>query len=364
MLKSLTLSLGMFLLLCAATSGQITVATNDYSPPPGTTLNFPQDVAMDGTFFNSLASGTGGPMNWDFSSRVYSSGFTNYSIAPASTPAIDSFPSGDLVLMSTVGVDTSWLVYSSVSSSFTEVGAVYHGSSAEIVTTYEDNTTDFDFPLSYNDQWTSYRHWSQSTPNTYTLNFDTSDYAVDAWGTIQYLSNSFPCLRVRCERRFTFKTYDNMDQLLDSTTQFVTTLLFVTDGFDRMVGASRVSFMSILAYSSNVMEKFTTISTDVEIVENGTVPNEYELSQNCPNPFNPSTRISLSVPTKSHVRLTVYDVLGREVAVLADRELGAGQYHVEWDGRDKTGSMASSGLYLFRMTAGDFSIAKKMILLK
>ncbi len=83
------------------------------------------------------------------------------------------------------------------------------------------------------------------------------------------------------------------------------------------------------------------------------------LDQNYPNPFNPSTSISYSLPTRSHVTISVYNLLGQQVARLVDEEMMPGKYSVEW----KAGN-ASSGIYFFRMTAGTFSETKKMVVMR
>jgi len=88
------------------------------------------------------------------------------------------------------------------------------------------------------------------------------------------------------------------------------------------------------------------------------------LEQNVPNPFNPTTTISCTLPEREHVTLRIYDVRGRLVAVLADRVVDAGRAEFLWDGRDSQGRPAGSGVYLYRLTAGGQTLAKKMVLLK
>ncbi len=95
-----------------------------------------------------------------------------------------------------------------------------------------------------------------------------------------------------------------------------------------------------------------------------TLPTGYALYQNYPNPFNPETRIVFDLPASSMITLTVYDILGRQVRVLAERELPAGQHTMTWDGRTEDGSVAASGIYLYRLQASDWSQSRKMILLK
>ena len=87
------------------------------------------------------------------------------------------------------------------------------------------------------------------------------------------------------------------------------------------------------------------------------VPDRYELSQNYPNPFNPSTVIEFKVQREDRVRLIVYDMLGREVAVLADAKLQPGTYTSVFNG-----SGVSSGVYFYKLTSGDFSATKRMVL--
>ncbi|UCD17712.1 MAG: T9SS type A sorting domain-containing protein, partial [Candidatus Zixiibacteriota bacterium] len=94
------------------------------------------------------------------------------------------------------------------------------------------------------------------------------------------------------------------------------------------------------------------------------VPHGFELHQNHPNPFNPATEISFELPRTSRVTLAVYNLLGQEIATLIDRELQAGRHAVIWNGRDESGRKVSSGVYLYRIQADEFSKSKKMILLK
>jgi hypothetical protein len=83
-----------------------------------------------------------------------------------------------------------------------------------------------------------------------------------------------------------------------------------------------------------------------------------------PNPFNPSTRIVFDVRNASAVSIKIYDVSGRLVRVLVQRDYAAGRYEVAWDGRDESGRVVASGTYFCRMTAGAYSDTKKIVLLK
>ncbi|MBK9334833.1 MAG: T9SS type A sorting domain-containing protein [Ignavibacteria bacterium] len=89
------------------------------------------------------------------------------------------------------------------------------------------------------------------------------------------------------------------------------------------------------------------------------VPDNYHLSQNYPNPFNPTTNINFNVPKSGFVKITVYDINGREISMPVNQEMTPGSYKVDFDG-----SSLSSGIYYYTMTGGDFAETKKMMLVK
>ena len=90
-----------------------------------------------------------------------------------------------------------------------------------------------------------------------------------------------------------------------------------------------------------------------------TIPGNYQLMQNYPNPFNPNTKIKFGLPKQSAIKLIVYDMLGREVRVLYQGLKSAGQHEVDFDGTN-----LASGIYYYKLEAGDFSDVKKMVIVK
>jgi hypothetical protein len=105
------------------------------------------------------------------------------------------------------------------------------------------------------------------------------------------------------------------------------------------------------------VKSFTVSATSV--LSTPEHPSEYTLAQNYPNPFNPSTAIRYGLPDRSHVRLTVYDVLGRQVALLQNGEQEAGYHEIRFDGGE-----LSSGVYLYRIEAGNFAQTRTFLLLR
>ena len=116
--------------------------------------------------------------------------------------------------------------------------------------------------------------------------------------------------------------------------------------------------MSILFNRSEVIS-----DADYEI-DDEQIPNQYILSQNYPNPFNPLTRIDYTIQKRDHVTIVIYNLLGQEVATIVDDVKPAGKHSVIRDGRDYQGERVASGVFFYRLRAGDITESKKMVLLK
>ncbi|MCX6134043.1 MAG: T9SS type A sorting domain-containing protein [Ignavibacteriales bacterium] len=97
---------------------------------------------------------------------------------------------------------------------------------------------------------------------------------------------------------------------------------------------------------------------------NSNVPQEFALEQNYPNPFNPTTQIRFTIPHEGQVKLSVFDLLGREAKVLYQGFLPSGLHTVAWDGRNASGEAAPSGVYFYKLTRGDRHGIRKMILIR
>jgi hypothetical protein len=131
--------------------------------------------------------------------------------------------------------------------------------------------------------------------------------------------------------------------------------VWVTDGKDTVQVATYANATGHTPIFRTInLKKLTETS-----LEDNNLPKEFSLSQNYPNPFNPSTVINFSLPQDAQVRLTVYDMLGREVAVMVNELRSAGTYSIAVDGR----SMAS-GIYVYRLEAGNRTFTRKMTLIK
>ena len=110
-------------------------------------------------------------------------------------------------------------------------------------------------------------------------------------------------------------------------------------------------------YSSNFESEILSIDESV-------TPNTFDLGQNFPNPFNPSTNIPFSLSSSGLVSIKIYDLMGREVKTLLESQMTKGSHQVNWLGKDKFGKSVPTGIYIYQIKIGELIKSKKMHLLK
>jgi len=137
-------------------------------------------------------------------------------------------------------------------------------------------------------------------------------------------------------------------------TQQVIVQLAVGQGDDRL--SSITSLREILSSAR--------VPTPVEPADNQALPTTYSLGQNYPNPFNPSTTIKYSLPEKGQARIDIFNLLGQRVATPVNEMLPAGEHSVVWNGTDDGGVRVASVVYFYRLTTGEQTMSRKMMLLK
>jgi hypothetical protein len=121
-------------------------------------------------------------------------------------------------------------------------------------------------------------------------------------------------------------------------------------------GTIELSLVELVDYYGNPIEvTFNKLTA---------IPKSFALYQNHPNPFNATTTISYELPESGHVLLEVFNIMGQKVAVLVDGQQSAGLHKIIWKGIDANGNNVASGIFIYRITAGDFADMKKMVLLK
>ena len=121
------------------------------------------------------------------------------------------------------------------------------------------------------------------------------------------------------------------------------------------------SLVSTVTDDSGNTSEFSLLEliTDINIVLDNNLPRSFDLYQNYPNPFNPTTTIEFDLPKASNVTLKIFTILGEEVATLVSEQLVAGRYIYQWDA-----SSLPSGIYIYRLSAGNYAATKTMVLMK
>jgi predicted GH43/DUF377 family glycosyl hydrolase len=139
----------------------------------------------------------------------------------------------------------------------------------------------------------------------------------------------------------------------DDKTLVIGGVIMVQDTFRMWYTGYNISGITRIGYATSPRIPLGVTGEQPEL------PDSYRLEQNYPNPFNPSTTIKYELPKSAEIRLSVYDMLGREVSVLVNETMKAGVHEVKFDA-----SALSSGVYLYRLRAGEFVASRKLLLLK
>ncbi|MDP2363989.1 MAG: FlgD immunoglobulin-like domain containing protein, partial [Ignavibacteria bacterium] len=152
-------------------------------------------------------------------------------------------------------------------------------------------------------------------------------------------------------------TFDGQALAFDAGEYMIAKILY------NLKNADQIGIANIIVADEDI-NAMSKVEVEIRYDEYTTVPLDYMLSQNFPNPFNPTTSVQFSVPVDGFVTIKVYDMLGQAVTDLYSGNAQAGSYTLNWDGKDNSGNAVSSGSYIYKMTAGDFVQSKKMTLLK
>ena len=342
----------LFFVLASCTAfAQITITSGDVANmfAIGNSATIHED-----TLQSSIDIGSpGGGNNWDFTSLQSSLMVTLESIDPATSPYINDFPGANICnysLSSVGGGQAEIWTYSNLNGTFDILGnaavtSLVPGLVTEIK--YDPNRRQYDDPMTYNSQW------SHSYTQTILLNgapINSSNISlstnIDAYGTMTIPGGaSYEALRIREELNISTSTSVTYSFVAKNGSQVNVFAVDANPPTSGMINVEGTSYNGAMT------------TTGVEQISG--LVEDFSLSQNYPNPFNPSTNIEYSIPEASFVELKVYDVLGNEVATLVNKEQTAGVYRADF-----SGNSLASGLYIARITAGNFTNTIKMTLMK
>jgi hypothetical protein len=329
---------------------QITITSDDVANmfAVGNTATIHED-----TLQSSIDIGSpGGGNSWDFTNLQSNLMVTLESINPATSPYINDFPTANICnySTSTIGGNLSEIwTYSKLNGHFDILGNAIESSALPGFVTqikYDPYRRQYEHPLTINSQW-SHSYTQTILINGTPLNSSNVSIStvVDAYGTMTIPGGaSYDALRIREELTIVGITTVNYSFLSKQGAQVNVNAIDANPPSSGMISVDGTTY-------------YDGLTTSVEQISG--LPKNYSLNQNYPNPFNPTTNIEYSIPEASFVELKVYDVLGNEVATLVNQEQSAGVYRADF-----SGNALASGLYIARITAGNFTSTIKMILLR
>jgi hypothetical protein len=234
--------------------------------------------------------------------------------------------------------------------------------------------TELAYPLALGRKWLKKYEFSApasiSGLTTTLVTKDSSVMEVDATGRMTLPLGTFDCVRVKGVRHLSLKAL-----LFTNYITLTVDTLIVYDWYAKDIGL----IVESASHSGEKDPRFTdagyvarlastNVPTGVEYDPAAAIPRGCELGQNRPNPFNPSTEIEFRLSSPSSVNLTVFDILGKQVAVLESGFRPAGAHRAVWNGTDRAGRRAPSGVYFYRLDArpsggdGAVTLTRKMIL--
>jgi len=145
---------------------------------------------------------------------------------------------------------------------------------------------------------------------------------------------------------------------------FATLRFTVNENFDE--DETTVSLTNLRWNEETILVDVTStiLTNTLSVGTISNIPSTFSLRQNYPNPFNPTTTLRYDLPEDANVRITVYDLLGRQIINLVNEDVTAGYRSAIWNGTDAYGKPVSSGMYIYQIQAGSFVQSKKMLLLK
>jgi hypothetical protein len=318
-------------------------------------------IRMDGAT-KTLDIGSPGASSYDFSGLLSHSSTPLTSVDPATTPYSSEFPQATHVVQTyrtIIAIRAMAYVYFKLGDSLRTLalkGGVPPLPNPNVQGTINYTPADvyFKTPCTLGTQWTSAFRESTSyvlfgSPGALTPVDHNATYVADGYGPMTLPGGAVQqALRIRkIDRRSTGATLS---------------YLFISKGFAlvQVVAADTMQPTSgkIAISPADSIEWNAAVPTGVEVSDVG-MPEGFLLEQNYPNPFNPSTVVRFSVPAASRVKLAVYDLLGREVALLVDGETPAGIHSAEF-----SAAGLPSGVYIARMQAAGFSASRTMVLMK
>jgi len=328
-------------------AGQIVITAGDVGSffTPGNAITSRNDSVT-----HSVDIGVPGATSWNFSGLVNNFSGVTVFVDPETTAAFGSFPEATQAIQ--VGTGYS---YFKLSANLEALGYA-QPSPTQVLSKQIPPQVINQLPMSMGTTWTSSYVDSSYVVISGTTYPSATNHVVqntvDAYGTLTVPGgNSYQALRLKTDRTVMTGVFT----IRSITYQFIT-----KEGASVTVVASDTNQPASGTISvTNSSWVIPSNPTSVGETPSGGIPQAFSLGQNYPNPFNPSTTLDYALPRDGFVQLSVFNVLGEQVAELVNGSRGAGSYTVRWDA-----SALPGGVYYYRLTTGNFSETRKMVLIR
>lgn len=359
--RNISLSFTLLILFSAFLHAQTVLTANDILNLHGNSFNYTVEEAAS---FGVNVGSPGANQMWDFSNHSFINPFDLEYIysTPDQTPYDTLFPNANSARQFIDLRDSTFSFYEywNIQPNIADVlGSAVYLPDLDTVFVEREQGVDIPLPMQMGNSWMQVEYDTSGFPPFVSIDIDTVWLSVDGWGTLKLPSGDYDCIRIR-------EDVVSTNYLLSDTT-------LIPIGFESWIAYIWVSpdyfeLLSVQSQFGNMDPNFTSAQglTMIDIVtsieDESPAPgviSEFYLEQNYPNPFNPITQIRFAIPKSSMVSLTIYNALGQVVETLVSGQLSAGEHQVQWHATDQP-----SGIYYYRIDAGEFSETKKAILLK
>lgn len=343
---------------------QITIEQSDVLGIVGQGYQYQQ--ALDDSITVNVGS-PGANQTWDLQNVAYldTLKFQQSYLLPSATPYDTAFPQANFAAKVSLQEDSDtfevyqyWLVETDFIRTLGDVTVISGTFDTTLIEAQVDSAAPL--PLTFNDTWTSIRHDTLDFGGGITqIEYDTTFSFVDGWGTLQLAVGDFAALRIKETNSFRSIFLNNGVPISEDIEQHLSYTWMSKDKF-RIAGVdSREGDLDPNFTTSDAVVYLSGIDTGVGI-DDDLSNHLFTAPTISPNPMHGESRIQFTLHHSTRVQAEIFSLQGKRVAVLANRQLQAGEQELIWDGTTGAGKLLPNGIYLINLTAGGARFSQKI----
>ncbi|MCG3155850.1 MAG: hypothetical protein DKINENOH_02458 [bacterium] len=365
-LRHTLLTLSAVLLTTSLASAQITITSGDLLGLIGKSQAFDYDTTGSVIVNVGVA---GANQTWDFRNIVLQADrVINQFVSPQATPFAGQYPQANLAQKTTMPSEpgVEYYLYLQVAAANLQTLGSGFVTPDTAIADVMGSSDIAPLPLQLGTSWNAVESDTIGDPASFgTIIRSTTNNSVDAWGRVRLLVGDFDCLRIRANSQTISLTYFGGTLFLADTTVSIDYSWVSRGNFFVAQATSQDGETNPNFTNASYFGRLASLTTAVaENSGNSSQPASFELAQNFPNPFNPETTISFRMERPAFAELEIYNLKGERIRTLVSTSLPAGTHAVRWNGTDDRGTRLASGVYTYRLKAGEAVKARTMLLLK